>query len=190
MALWEIIIVCIGLSLDVFAVAVCNGSELVKIRPRRLLGMCGIFCLWQGGALALGMVIAHLHSLSLLHRQLSSFWRTLSALIFLVLAALLILRAIRKRSFLERRSEINFRHVFIAAILTSFDALLTGISSGFLHTRLLTAVIVLLLTTVLAVALGVVTGYYFGYEQRQKAYWCGGALFLVAGVDVIVRYVI
>ena len=34
---------------------------------------------------------------------------------------------------------------------------------------------------------GVSVGYHFGYSQKNTAYWIGGALFLVTGVDVLIR---
>ena len=47
---------------------------------------------------------------------------------------------------------------------------------------------VLLYVLLAVIALGGVSvGYHFGYSQKNTAYWIGGALFLVTGVDVLIR---
>ena len=49
-------------------------------------------------------------------------------------------------------------------------------------------VIALSLVLLAVIALGGVSvGYHFGYSQKNTAYWIGGALFLVTGVDVLIR---
>lgn len=43
MTIWEIILVAIGLSLDVYAVVVLYSAMLVRIEKRKLASMCLIF---------------------------------------------------------------------------------------------------------------------------------------------------
>ena len=65
MSLIEILIISIGLSLDVYAVVVCQGAVLLKIEKTKLLKMSLFFCAWQVVAVSIG----HTNSLSGRHRQ-------------------------------------------------------------------------------------------------------------------------
>ena len=188
MQYWEILILCIGLSLDVFAVAVCEGALLERIKLGRVLVMSAIFCLWQVGALALGRALARFPRLADAYVHTSHVWRGIAAAILFLLAGYLIYRALRRKPLYEHRSELSYRRVLLTAIITSVDALLVGFSSGFLYAYWLFCCLTLLGVTVLCVILGVLTGYHFGYEQKTKAYWCGGVLFLAAAVDVLARH--
>ena len=188
MKYWEILIFCLGLSLDVFAVAVCQGAVLGKIRPGRLTVTCLIFCAMQTAALELGRLLSRFPRLASAYSQSESVWRSLSAMIFFALAVYLIVKAIRNRAVFEHRSELNYRKIFFTAVLTSLDALLVGVSSGFLDAFWASSLLTLFGITAVCVVLGVTMGYHFGYRQKSVAYWIGGALFLAAGVDVFAHY--
>ena len=187
MEFWEVIICCVGLSLDVMAMCVCEGALLRQVHRGRLSLMCLIFCLWQVGALELGRLISRLSRLGV---AAVGFWRILAVVILFGLAVLYIFRALRRRAVYEHRSEISFKRVLLGAVITSIDALFVGASTGFLETRWLFSFVTLFIVTGVCGALGVFIGYHFGYEQKTKAYWCGGALFIAAGFVVLFRHLL
>lgn len=187
MEFWEVLVCCAGLSLDVMAMCVCEGSLLRQVHGGRLTVMCLIFCLWQVGALELGRLISRL---SRLGAQSVPFWRILAVIILFGLAALYILKALRRRAVFEHCSEISYKRVLLGAVITSIDALFVGASTGFLETRWLFSFVTLFVVTAICGALGVFIGFHFGYEQKTKAYWCGGVLFLAAGFDVLFRHLL
>lgn len=188
MVYWEILLVCIGLSLDVYAAAVCQGALLGHIKKGRLTVMVGIFCLMQVAGLELGQQLSALPSLWTLYDATLSAWRILSALIYFALGTYLLIKAIRRQPIVERRSEIRFRRVIGLAALTGIDALLVGFSSGLLNTYWLTSGATLFVVTGLCVVFGVITGYHFGYEPKTKAHWGGGLLFVAIGVITLIRH--
>ena len=188
MVYWEILLVCIGLSLDVFAAAVCQGALLGRIKKGRLTVMGIIFCVAQVGALELGQQLSTLPSLWVLYDTTLMAWRGLSAAIYFVLGGYLLIKAIRHQPIVERRSEIRFRRVLGLAALTAIDALLVGFSSGLLDAYWLTSGITLFVVTGLCVVTGVITGYHFGYEPKTKAYWGGGILFFITGILTLIRH--
>jgi putative Mn2+ efflux pump MntP len=188
MLYWEILLVCLGLSLDVYAVSVCQGALLGCIKKGRLAVMGIIFCVMQVTALELGQHLSALPSLWKLYDATLTAWHVLSALIYFALAVYLLIKAIRHQPIFERRSEIRYRRIFSLAALTSIDALLVGFSSGLLDAYWLSSGITLFVITALCVIAGVFTGYHFGYEPKNKAYWGGGALFVAAGVIILLRH--
>jgi putative Mn2+ efflux pump MntP len=188
MLYWEILLVCLGLSLDVYAVSVCQGAMLGCIKKGRLAVMGIIFCVMQVTALELGQHLSALPSLWKFYDATLTAWHVLSALIYFALAVYLLIKAIRHQPIFERRSEIRYRRIFSLAALTSIDALLVGFSSGLLDAYWLSSGITLFVITALFVIAGVFTGYHFGYEPQNKASWGGGALFVAAGVIILLRH--
>ena len=60
MRYWEILVFCLGISLDVFGAAVCQGAVLGELRRRRIAAYCLIFCAAQVAAMELGRLLGML----------------------------------------------------------------------------------------------------------------------------------
>lgn len=184
----EILMICIGLSLDVFAVCICEGSMLMQIKKKRMINMCIIFCLWQTAAVEVGNLISMIPIFSQVSEDVQDIWQFFSVIIFLGLGTYMLYKAWKKEIILEQRSEINYKKVCMAAMITSLDALFAGIGIGFFGARLSILAIMTGIITFIFVILGILTGYRLGYEQKTKVYWGGGLILIAAGIDVIVRY--
>ena len=74
------------------------------------------------------------------------------------------------------------------ALITSVDAFLAGIGMGFLEAQMIHQSLTIFPITVLSVIGGVYVGYRLGTVHNSQAYLAGGALFLIAGVDVVIQY--
>ena len=48
MSLWELFVIAVGLSIDAFAVSICKGLSVGKVRPGHALTCGGYFGLFQG----------------------------------------------------------------------------------------------------------------------------------------------
>lgn len=190
MNIFEIMMICIGLSLDVFAVCVCEGSMLMKIKRNRLICMGAIFCLWQLVAIETGNFISLIPIFRQVSGEVQKIWQVFSAIIFFVLGIYMLYKAWKKEIILEQRSEINYKKVCMAAMITSLDALFADIGIGFLGSSIYVVAIMILIITYLFVILGIYTGYRLGYEQKTKVYWAGGIILMIAGIDVIIRYLV
>lgn len=188
MTIWEIILVAIGLSLDVYAVVVLYSAMLVRIEKRKLASMCLIFAGWQMLAVLVGTLITHLPFFKMVSTQVEHLWDVISVVIFFALGAYMLYKAGKHEVVFEHRSEINYKKVCVAALITSLDAFFAGIGTGFLETGLVTELITMAVVTILTVILGMYTGYRLGWEQKKKANGLGGVILIAAGVDVIIRY--
>ena len=60
MAWYEIFIVSVGLSLDVFTYALYKGAMLSRLDKKQILKMILLFTGWQSGAMLLGSLISEL----------------------------------------------------------------------------------------------------------------------------------
>lgn len=187
MRYWEILLFCLGISLDVFGAAVCQGAVLGELRRRRIAAYCLIFCAAQTAAMEIGRLLGTLPRFASYYTVSQGLWRLLAALIFFALGAYLLVKAIRKKAVFEHRSELRMKKVVGTAVLTSLDSLLAGISSRFLDAHWLSCLATLFGVTAVCALGGVSMGYHFGYSQKNTVYWIGGALFLVTGADVLLR---
>ena len=99
------------------------------------------------------------------------------------------LKGLKKRNILEQRNdEIDWKKTTFLALITSVDAFLAGIGMGFLEAQMIHQSLTIFPITVLSVIGGVYVGYRLGTVHNSQAYLAGGALFLIAGVDVVIQY--
>ena len=101
----------------------------------------------------------------------------------------MIWKGLKKRNILEQRNdEIDWKKTTFLALITSVDAFLAGIGMGFLEAQMIHQSLTIFPITVLSVIGGVYVGYRLGTVHNSQAYLAGGALFLIAGVDVVIQY--
>ena len=98
-------------------------------------------------------------------------------------------RDLRSETFLNSANdEIDWKKTTFLALITSVDAFLAGIGMGFLEAQMIHQSLTIFPITVLSVIGGVYVGYRLGTVHNSQAYLAGGALFLIAGVDVVIQY--
>lgn len=114
--------------------------------------------------------------------------KILPVLIFFGLGIYMIWKALKNKFIHERREEdLLLRDIFILAVITSIDALLVGIGLAFLKINLFDSMLSIILINFLSVIFGVYTGYYYGYEQKTKAYTIGGIMLVSIGMRVLLN---
>ena len=187
MTILEIGVIALGLSLDVFAVTICEGAMLASIEKKKLFLVCGIFCLWQFIAVMAGNLITYIPVFARATDTLQRVWNQVSAVIFIGLGGYMLYKAWKRESIFEQRSEIGYRKVCAAALLTSADAFIAGIGFGLLNTKMNIVGGILEIITICCVVFGIYTGYRLGYEQKTKAYLIGGLLLCVSGIRVWIQ---
>lgn len=190
MGILEMFLVCCGISFDVLAVSVCQGAVLVSIDKVKQLRMVGIFCLTQAAAIALGNLCVFLPMFRDRAESSASLYNFCSMVIMLGLGLFLIYKGHKKSDILERRADINFRSVWISALITSIDSLFAGLLFSFMDTNIFASIICIAVTTALAVVIGMYIGYRLGYEPKKNAYIIGGAVLLIVAADVLIRIIV
>ena len=116
MEIWELFLVAVSLSMDAFAVSVCKGLSVKKLRPRH----CATAGLYFGGFQALMPLLGWL-----LGRQFESLIKSIDHWIAFVLLALIGANMIREA--LGDEEDVNdsfsFKTMLPLAVATSIDAL-------------------------------------------------------------------
>ncbi len=190
MGLVEVLLISIGLSLDVFVASACLGAGFSKVRKKNLAGLSLLFGTMQLLALVIGNIVTLFpFSGAARSERIADRWEIFSVLIFVGLGIYMISKAARREEVPEKRRDvINWSATAALAALTSVDAFFAGIGFGILNTQTVLAVLSVFIVTVLEAVLGVYAGYWLGLKHNRKAYWIGGALLLISGVDVAIHF--
>lgn len=101
---------------------VLYSAMLVRIEKHKLASMCLIFAGWQMLAVLVGTLITHLPFFEMVSTQVEHLWDVISVVIFFALGAYMLYKAGKHEVVFEHRSEINYKKVCVAALITSLDA--------------------------------------------------------------------
>ena len=181
MGIIELFILAVGLSMDAFAVSVCKGLSLGKIKIKH---MC-IAGLWFGGFQALMPLIGYL-----LGSKFSELVAKYDHWIAFVLLALIGGNMIKEALGKEEDSMDNsmgFKAMLLLAIATSIDALAVGATFAFLDVSIVPAISFIGVVTFVLSAIGVKAGSLFGYKYKSKAELCGGIILILLGIKILLE---
>ena len=177
MGFWELFILAVGLSMDAFAVSVCKGLSLGKIKAKHMC-LAGI---WFGGFQALMPLVGYF-----LGRFFADVITKYSHWIAFALLAFLGAKMI-KESFESEELDDNmgWKIMLVLAVATSIDASAVGVTFAFLDVNILFAVIVIGVTTFAFSAAGVKIGSVFGEKYKSKAEIAGGIILILIGLKIL-----
>ena len=173
MSLLELFLLAVGLAMDAFAVSVCKGLSVSKIKPFHPL--CA--GLWFGGFQALMPFIGYL--LGIRFQELITnidHW-----IAFILLA---------KEEDEEESCDSSFgaKSMFVLAIATSIDALAVGITFAFLNVSIGPAVGFIGIVTFFLSAVGILVGHFFGSRYKSKAELFGGIVLILIGLKILLEH--
>lgn len=177
MGIWELFVLAVGLSMDAFAVSVCKGLSLGKIKWKH---MC-IAGLWFGGFQALMPLTGYFLG-SLFADIFTKYAHWIAFVLLVFIGGSMIKEAFGKE---EINASMNFHSMLLLAIATSIDALAVGVSFAFLQVKIIPAVSFIGVITFLFSAVGVKIGSIFGDKYRAKAEICGGVILILIGLKTL-----
>ena len=181
MGIWEIFLLAVGLSMDAFAVSVCKGLSVQRLKPRHG-AICGAYF---GGFQALMPLIGWL-----LGRQFESLIKNIDHWIAFVLLVLIGANMVRE-SF-GKDEEVNdsfsFTTMLPLAVATSIDALAVGVTFAFLDVNIWIAIALIGVTTFTLSAVGVKIGNVFGAKYKSKAELAGGIILIALGIKILIEH--
>lgn len=179
MGIVELCLVAIGLAMDAFAVSICKGLSLGKIKWKH---MC-IAGLWFGGFQALMPAMGYFFgSFFTDYITLFAHWIAFGLLLFI--GSNMIRESFKKCCETMDRS-MTAKSMFILAIATSIDALAVGVSFAFMKVPIVGAVIVIGGITFCVAAIGVKVGSLFGDKYKSKAELMGGVVLIAMAINIL-----
>lgn len=181
MRTWELLLIAVGLSMDAFAVSVCKGLSLRRLRPSQPL-LAGLYF---GGFQFLMPVLGYLLGLRF-QSLIESIDHWLAFVLLSAIGAGMIRSALGKAESLD--GDMGPKTMLPLAVATSIDALAVGITFAFLQVELLPAAGLIGLTAFLLSAAGLVIGSFFGARFQAAAQLLGGVMLILIGLKILLEH--
>lgn len=178
----ELLIIAIGVSMDAFAVSVCKGLSVRRLRPKHMLSVG----LWFGGFQALMPLIGFYVGI-----HFSDLVSSVDHWIAFVLLAIIgfgMVKESRDKDCDDIDPDFSFRTMLAMAVATSIDALAIGVSLAFLKVDIWMSVLIIGITTGLFSMLGINIGNVFGSRYKSTAELVGGIILILMGVKILVEH--
>ena len=182
MSLVELFLLAVGLSMDAFAVSVCKGLSVSRVRMRNILA-CGAYF---GGFQALMPLIGYL-----LGARFQHMIENIDHWIAFVLLAIIGVNMIREALGDDDDAlddSFGVKTMLLLAVATSIDALAVGVTFAFLKVAIIPAVCFIGTVTFVLSALGVKLGGVFGMKWKQRAEFTGGAILVLIGLKILIEH--
>ena len=181
MQLWELFLIAVGLSMDAFAVSICKGLSVSKVRMRHRLSVG----LYFGGFQALMPFIGYL-----LGTQFQRMITRVDHWIAFVLLVIIGINMIREARGDAEEVDASFgaKSMFPLAIATSIDALAVGVTLAFLQVNILASVSLIGATTFVLSIIGLTVGNLFGAKYKSRAEILGGIVLIVMGIKILAEH--
>lgn len=183
MNILELFILAVGLSMDAFAVAVCKGLAMEKVR----LPQCAVVGLWFGGFQALMPFVGYLLGRNF-EKYITSYDHWIAFILLGIIGANMIREAFSKDGEEEKSASLSVKAMLPMAIATSIDALAVGVTFAFLQVSIAPAVSFIGAVTFLLSFLGVKAGSIFGAKYKSKAELAGGIILVLLGVKILLEH--
>ena len=177
MGFWELFILAVGLSMDAFAVSVCKGLSLGKIKAKHMC-LAGI---WFGGFQALMPLVGYFLG-SFFADVITKYSHWIAFALLAFLGAKMIKESFESE---ELDDNMGWKTMLVLAVATSIDASAVGVTFAFLDVNILFAVILIGVTTFAFSAAGVKIGSVFGEKYKSKAEIAGGIILILIVLKIL-----
>ena len=187
MGIAGIILVALGLSMDAFAVSITLGLSAADGRPtmRQALLTGAYFGLFQ----AFMPVVGYLAGAHFADRiETIDHW--VAFVLLGAIGAKMIRDSFSREEEKPERSPFRPANLLTLAVATSIDALAVGVTFAFLRIDIVTAVIIIGVTTFALSMIGVKIGSVAGMRFRSKAELFGGIVLVVIGAKILIEHLI
>jgi len=172
----------IALAMDAFAVAICKGLTVKKIKPRHLL----ITGLYFGGFQALMPLIGYFLGVNF-RQYIESVDHWIAFALLGIIGANMIRESFSKDEE-NHTDDFSFKSMLPLAVATSIDALAVGVTLAFLKVNVVSSVSLIGVITFMISAAGVLLGRTVGCKFKSKAEFFGGAILILMGLKILLEH--
>ena len=183
MDILELLLIAAGLSMDAFAVSICKGLSVQRLKPRHYL-LTGA---WFGGFQALMPSIGFLLG-SAFDQYINAFDHWIAFVLLAFIGGNMVRESLSGDEECHDDS-FGLRTMFLLAVATSIDALAVGVTFALLpDVHILSAVSLIGVTTFLLSAMGLKVGNVFGLRYKARAELAGGVILILMGLKILLEH--
>ena len=184
MGIAELFLIGVGLSMDAFAVSVCKGLAMPKMR----WGQGTVIALFFGGFQAL-MPLAGWALGRQFERYITSVDHWIAFILLGFIGGKMIWDAFHEEDGETcGQTRFDLKELLMLSVATSIDAMAVGITFAFLQVRVLPAVGLIGCTTFCLSLAGVWLGRRFGSRYKNKATLAGGIILCLIGLKILLEH--
>ncbi len=184
MSIFALFTLAVGLSMDAFAVSVCKGLALPKVKLRHMV----LVGLWFGGFQALMPAIGYFLGAQF-SSYISNFDHWIAFILLGIIGGSMIKEALEKDDEEEcPDAGLGVKTMFLMAVATSIDALAVGVTLAFLKVDVVSSVLFIGVVTFVISAVGVRIGNIFGTKYKSKAELLGGIILIILGIKILLEH--
>ena len=181
----EILLTGVALAMDAFAVSICKGIKMPKLRKLHIL----IIALFFGGFQMLMPLIGWLLG-SQFVQYISKFdhWIAFALLAFIGIKMAIESFKHDDECCCKGEEKLDLKELVVLAIATSIDALAVGITFAlYPDINILPSISIIGIVTFIICAGGVVIGHKFGAKFKSKAELLGGIVLVIIGLKLLIE---
>ena len=186
MGIVEFALIGVGLSMDAFAVSICKGLGMKRLRMDQAL----LIALFFGGFQALMPLLGWF-----LGSGFQSFIEPVDHWIAFALLAFIGAKMLwdafhddEEEDAAAEDARLDLKELVMLAIATSIDALAVGISFAFLQVDIVPAVALIGIITFALSLVGVAVGHVFGSRFEKPATIIGGIVLIAIGLKILLEH--
>lgn len=189
MGIVELILTAIGLAMDAFAVSVCKGLGMRRMRYGQAFVIGLYFGVFQAVMPLIGWVLGTSFSKYI---QAFDHWIAFVLLVFIGGKMLwdVFHEGEEAESVCAEDTKLNHRELFMLSIATSIDALAVGIAFACLNVHIWSSVSLIGVITLALSFIGVWIGNRFGNRFQKKAEIAGGVVLVLIGIKILAEHLV
>lgn len=182
MSILELLVLSTALSMDAFAVSVCEGLRMAKADLKRTVTIGSLF----GFAQALMPVLGYFLGVHF-QEDLTEWDHWIAFVLLGFLGGKMILESLRGEE-RECTEHTSMAELLILSVATSIDAMVVGITFAFLRTGILFPAVIIGIVTCGICMAGVFLGKFFGGKIRSYAEIIGGCVLILIGLKILLEH--
>lgn len=183
----ELALIGVGLAMDAFAVSICKGLAMEKVKKKQAL----IIGLFFGGFQALMPFIGWALGTQF-EKYIVSVDHWIAFILLAIIGGKMIKEALEKdednTSQLKEDKDLDLKEMFVLAVATSIDALAVGVTFAFLRYPIVEAISIIGILTFFISIGGVYIGNIFGSKYKKKAEFAGGFILILIGLKILLEH--
>lgn len=181
MSLLSLFFIAVGLSMDAFAVSVCKGLSMPRMKWKNAI-LAGVYF---GGFQALMPLAGYLLG-SRFEQYISSVDHWIAFVLLGIIGGNMIWESRQEEECMD--DSFDVKTMLLLAIATSIDALAVGVTFAFLKVSIVPAVCFIGIVTFFLAVLGTKIGNVFGCKYRSKAELAGGVILVLMACKILLEH--
>ena len=183
MGIIELLLIALGLAMDAFAVSICKGITMKKLKFKNVLIIALFFGGFQGIMPLIGWLVG-----SQFEQYITPVDHWIAFILLGFLGVKMLIDSFKKEEDECCNDSFSIKELFVLAIATSIDALAVGITFAFLNVNIIGAVSSIAVITFVLAIIGVFIGHKFGDKFKNKAEFIGGIILILMGVKILLEH--